>query len=144
MSLGRSARCKGSLAALTLAAPLLLGGCGKTPVLLGLDVTSGPEQTLVMVRGKNLFLASVVWDAGLPTEREIPGSFLGASSWVPTVSSVLSFCFFCFLLRTSMDKVGWLGGGGGLEWGGGGATTPSNYPHQLLYISTFTLACLLH
>jgi hypothetical protein len=60
-----------------LAASLLLGGCGEAPVLLELDVKTGPEHTLVMVRGKHLFLASVIWDAGLPTEREIPGSFLG-------------------------------------------------------------------
>lgn len=62
--------------ALVMAVTLTLAGCGK-PVLDDLDVKTGPEHTLVMVRGSDLALAAVIWDAGLPTEREIPGGFLG-------------------------------------------------------------------
>jgi len=52
-------------------------GCAP-PTLMSLDVTAGPEHTLVMVSGSGLFLSSIVWDAGLATETTLPGGFLGA------------------------------------------------------------------
>ncbi len=61
---------------LLIAATLATSGCGR-PRLTGLDVTTGPEHTLVMVRGARLAFTSVIWDAGLPSERIIPGGFLG-------------------------------------------------------------------
>ena len=54
-----------------------LAGC-QTPVLNSLEFAQGPERSLVRVDGKNLLGASVIWDAGLATERSIPGGFLGA------------------------------------------------------------------
>jgi hypothetical protein len=44
--------------------------------LTALSPATGPERTLVTVTGSTLF-ASVVWDAGLPTETVIPGGWLG-------------------------------------------------------------------
>jgi hypothetical protein len=47
------------------------------PVLDGLVESSGPPRSLVMVQGSAMILSRVVWDAGLSTEREVPGGFLG-------------------------------------------------------------------
>lgn len=65
-----------SLILLLIAAALAMSGCGR-PRLAGLDVMRGPEHTLVMVKGARLAFTSVIWDAGLPSERIIPGGFLG-------------------------------------------------------------------
>ncbi len=56
---------------------LVLPGCAP-PTLTVLDASSGPEHTVVMVQGTNLGFAQIVWDAGLASERIIPGGFLGA------------------------------------------------------------------
>ena len=61
---------------LVLAVAVMASGC-KPPELISLDTANGPERTLVMVQGNNLIFSSVIWDADLPTEREIPGGFLG-------------------------------------------------------------------
>ena len=61
---------------LILAVAVVAAGC-KPPVLISMDTARGPERTLVMVQGNNLIFSSVIWDAGLPTERAIPGGFLG-------------------------------------------------------------------
>jgi hypothetical protein len=39
--------------------------------------TSGPPHHLVFVEGANLFLSQVVWDAGTPAAKVIPGSLFG-------------------------------------------------------------------
>jgi len=61
---------------LLLACFLPFSACAR-PVLTGLDVSSGSEHTLVMTQGSKLDFSRIVWDAGLPSERTIPGSFLG-------------------------------------------------------------------
>lgn len=66
-------RCLSVLVALLLPP---LAGCS-APTLSDLDADQGPEHTLVEVSGSNLFAARIVWDAGTPAEREIPGGFLG-------------------------------------------------------------------
>jgi hypothetical protein len=64
-----------------------LTGC--TPKLDSLTAASGPERTVVRVAGTNLFLSSIVWDAGLASERVVPGGFLGAYLFsVPPGASV--------------------------------------------------------
>jgi hypothetical protein len=55
---------------------LVLAGC-QPPVLNNLVDNTGPERSLVMVDGSSLLFSSVVWDAGLPTEQQVPGGFLG-------------------------------------------------------------------
>ena len=57
----------------------VLTACTKPPTLTALVQNSGPEHTLVEVQGADLFLASIVWDAGLPSEKTIPGGFLTAA-----------------------------------------------------------------
>ncbi len=56
---------------------VLAAGCEK-PTLTSLDEATGPEHTVVMPVGTSLFLARIVWDAGLPSEQILPGGFLGA------------------------------------------------------------------
>lgn len=56
---------------------LVLPGCS-APTLTALDVSTGPEHTVVMVQGTNLAFSQIVWDAGQPGEKIIPGGFLGA------------------------------------------------------------------
>jgi hypothetical protein len=56
---------------------MLLLGCVR-PTLTQLDVATGPEHTVVMVQGDNLGFAQVVWDAGLESEKNLPGGFFGA------------------------------------------------------------------
>lgn len=51
-------------------------GCAKKPILNALDPNSGPPATLVEVQGEDLFLASVRWDAGTPSEHTVPSNFL--------------------------------------------------------------------
>jgi hypothetical protein len=55
---------------------LAAASAGCAPVLDNLVASSGPERTLVRVEGSRMFTSRVVWDAGLPTERTIPGGFL--------------------------------------------------------------------
>ena len=61
--------------AVLLPMTLFMLGCG-TPSITSLDLTSGPERTLVMVTGDTA-LSRIIWDAGLPSEQAIPGGFLG-------------------------------------------------------------------
>ncbi len=70
---GVRSRCAPLLASLLIA----VAGC-QPPQLNALIEDNGPEHTLAMVSGTNLFAASIVWDAGLPTETVLPGGFLGA------------------------------------------------------------------
>ena len=60
---------------IALGATLMFSGCG-TPSINSLDVTSGPEHTLVKITGDTA-LSRIIWDAGLGTETVIPGGFLG-------------------------------------------------------------------
>jgi len=60
------------LQALAIGAAVLVSACAR-PTLAGLDVTSGPPHTLVMVDGSDLDEASVLWD-----NNPIPSGFLGA------------------------------------------------------------------
>lgn len=53
-----------------------LAGC-TTPTIISLDGPSGPERTVVMVHANSALFASIIWDAGLASEHEIPGGFLG-------------------------------------------------------------------
>jgi hypothetical protein len=70
-----------------LAGALFLTGC--KPRLDSLTAAAGPEHTVVEVSGANLLLSSIVWDAGLPSERVLPGGFLGAYMFsVPPGASV--------------------------------------------------------
>ena len=55
---------------------LALAGC-QPPSLTNLVENTSPERSLVMVEGSSLLFSSVVWDAGQPTERVVPGGFLG-------------------------------------------------------------------
>lgn len=64
-------------ALVVLGAALLLGACTRTPSLNALIADSGPERSLVEIDGDGLFGTKVVWDAGLATETELPGGFLG-------------------------------------------------------------------
>lgn len=62
------------LQALAIGAAILVSACAR-PKLTGLDVTSGPPHTLVMVEGTDLDDASVIWDNNpIP----IPSGYLGA------------------------------------------------------------------
>lgn len=54
---------------------LAVSGCAR---LDALDPNNGPERTLVQVRGSTLF-SSLIWDAGAPSETQLPGGFLGAN-----------------------------------------------------------------
>lgn len=56
---------------------LLASGCGR-PTLTNLTPASGPPGTVVEVAGENLTLADVKWDAGRPSERVLPSSFVSA------------------------------------------------------------------
>ncbi len=56
---------------------IVLSSCAG-PTLTNLDQNSGPEHSIVMIQGTNLLFARIVWDAGLASERIIPGGFLGA------------------------------------------------------------------
>jgi hypothetical protein len=59
------------------------------PVLIGLDPVDGPPGTVVEVKGNDLFLASVRWDANTPTEQTLPSGFLGASFFtVPPTATI--------------------------------------------------------
>lgn len=63
--------------------PLIIGffmcyGCAKKPILDSLNPSTGPRGTVVEVNGDDLLLASVKWDAGTPSERELESSFLSA------------------------------------------------------------------
>jgi hypothetical protein len=60
------------LQALAIGAAVLVSACAR-PKLTGLDVTSGPPHTLVMVEGADLDGANVLWD-----NNPIPSGFLGA------------------------------------------------------------------
>src|ERR1044071_195042 len=60
------------LQALAIGAAVLVSACAR-PNLTGLDVTSGPPHTLVMVEGTDLDNANVMWDS-----NPIPSGFLGA------------------------------------------------------------------
>ena len=72
---------------IVLGITLLISGCG-TPTLTSLDVTSGPEHTLVMITGDTVF-SRIIWDAGLGTETVIPGGFLGGYMFsVPPGASI--------------------------------------------------------
>ena len=48
------------------------------PKVATFDPPTGPPHAVVMVRGTDLALSTIVWDAGLSTETTIPGGFLGA------------------------------------------------------------------
>jgi hypothetical protein len=61
---------------LVLTLVLMQAGCN-APTLTALDQSSGPEHSLVMVQGSDLFLSNIIWDAGLGSEHVIPGGFLG-------------------------------------------------------------------
>ncbi|MEO8453167.1 MAG: hypothetical protein ABI647_25485 [Gemmatimonadota bacterium] len=54
----------------------LLAAC-TAPSISALDAPTGPERTVVMVQGTNVLFSRIVWDAGLPGERTVPGGFLG-------------------------------------------------------------------
>ena len=69
---------------------LTWAGC-QTPVLDGLNPSSGPPGTVVEVDGSYLGLASVVWDSGLPSEVIVPSGFLSAQYFtVPMGASTTS------------------------------------------------------
>src|SRR5258705_4358389 len=53
-----------------------VGACG-APSITSLNPASGPERTLVNVRG-DVFLAQTIWDAGAAGEQSVAGGFLGA------------------------------------------------------------------
>jgi hypothetical protein len=64
--------------ALVVLALTTIGYSCPPPVLTGLTHDEGRQRSLVRVEGENLGLAKVIWDAGQPGERVIPGSLLGA------------------------------------------------------------------
>lgn len=53
-------------------------GCAHKPVLNALDPATGEPGTVVEVIGKDLFAASVRWDANTASEQTLPSNFLGA------------------------------------------------------------------
>jgi len=59
-----------------LLAAATLAGCS-VPAISAFDGPSGPERTIVMVQGSNVIFTRIIWDAGLASERAIPGGFLG-------------------------------------------------------------------
>jgi hypothetical protein len=83
-----------SMASLLLHLVLLLlvlsiwTGCAKKPILDGLTPDSGQPGTVVDVQGRNLFLASVRWDANTPSEQTVPSNFLSSRFFtVPLAAS---------------------------------------------------------
>jgi hypothetical protein len=79
---------KRSLSLIATVLCLVMAGC-RPPVLDDLVEDNGPERTLVMVEGSRLLFSSVVWDIGLPSERILPGGFLGGYLFsVPPGASV--------------------------------------------------------
>jgi hypothetical protein len=60
------------------AVALFATGCPQPPALDTLEPSGGQPGRVIEVEGTNLDLAAVVWDAGRPTERIIPSSFLGS------------------------------------------------------------------
>ncbi|MFN8254878.1 MAG: hypothetical protein U0W24_04265 [Bacteroidales bacterium] len=67
---------------------LLLYSCG-TPVLNGLDPSSGPQGTLVTVNGSNLLGATVYWDYGLATQTTLPSNFISVNHFTVPLSASL-------------------------------------------------------
>src|SRR5215208_5417520 len=63
-----------------------VSGCA--PNISSLDPDTGPERTLVNVRG-GTFLSSLYWDAGSPGEQRLSGGFLGASLFTVPQSAPL-------------------------------------------------------
>jgi hypothetical protein len=59
-------------------AALLVAGCN-TPSVVALSPSSGPAGQVVTIEATDAFITSVVWNAGRPDERTIPGGFLGAT-----------------------------------------------------------------
>ncbi|UCF78046.1 MAG: hypothetical protein JSW03_07985 [Candidatus Eiseniibacteriota bacterium] len=55
-----------------------LSGLGCKPVLDDLDPREGPPGTVVEIKGGNLLLATVRWNANTPSEQTLPSDFLGA------------------------------------------------------------------
>ena len=55
-----------------------LAGCSTAPSLSALDPPSGHPHDVVFVQGDDREFAQIIWDVGGPTEKPIPGAFLGA------------------------------------------------------------------
>ena len=67
---------------------LFLAGCSRKPTLVNLDPPSGPPGTVVEVKGSDLALAGVRWDANSSSEQTLPSNFLAAQFFtVPLAAS---------------------------------------------------------
>ena len=55
-----------------------LAACSDPPTVTMLEPAEGHPHDVVLIKGSDLESAEIVWDAGKPTEKVIPGGFLAA------------------------------------------------------------------
>ena len=72
-----STQLSGSVCLILLFSVTLLAGCSNAPTLSALVPADGHPHDVIFVQGDRDF-AQIVWDAGGPGEKVIPGGFLGA------------------------------------------------------------------
>src|SRR5262245_33286270 len=67
------------ITSLVLAAITMDCGTAQAPKLTSLRPSNGTERSLVLVQGERLESGVVIWDAGLPSEKQLPASVQGAT-----------------------------------------------------------------